>query len=121
MIIILFLVPDFYIVYNKEKESFQEELNNINQYTIKLLRTDFSKISYYLNACNNIKGTKYNSFYKPILSLLPEFILISTDLQQKELEVDLFIESNMEFLSIDYGLYKAIIKIETISVERQRF
>ena len=113
-IIMLFLVPDFYILYKKEKKSFQTELNYVNQRTVKLLEKDFSKISAYLNVCDNIKKVKCNGFYKPILSLLPEFILISTSPQQNKVKVNLFIESNIEFISINHGIYRAIIKIENL-------
>lgn len=108
------LATDFYITNNKEQRYYQKELSNIDKHTIKQLEIDFLKISAYLNACNRTRGSKCQEFNKPNLSLLPEFMLLSGNWQNKELTVDFFIEANIEFLSISQGAHKAVMKIDAI-------
>jgi hypothetical protein len=112
--IILYGIVDFYFANVKEKNFYQEELDNINRSTIKQLQKDFLKINTFLEVCNS---TKCTGSYKPALSLLPEFILIKIaqpNSFKKELIIDSFTEANTEFISIVQGKYKTIIKTEDI-------
>lgn len=110
-IISLYSLIDFYFVKASEKKYAHVRLDNIAKNTIKQLQEDFLKISTYLDVCNY---TKCNYEYKPTFSLLPAFILLKKKQLEKELKIELFTESNVEFISLSQGTYKIVIKTEAI-------